>query len=326
MPDSSHPNDGASGGEPDELDALLRQGWETAGPAELSAAERAAAAHAQAKLQAQAFKRDGRRARRQTRIRNIRKAARPYAIPIVFAVLLIAALSWQFRPQAESSPIDEFELRPIRTIRVVQVLPKDAVRDPSTDAKIRATVNDMQTWFRSETGGREVNIKRDGGAIEIQTIQLAVDASLLEANPSISRTLQLELEANGVALAADEAFLAFVPIRPADLCGEAAVRTAAVFLKTCNPNERDYQTHPEIVAAHELLHLFGAVPDCAPNYRPGGHVSDPNDIMYEPRPSEPDRRQSPRLDPGKDDYFDHRRANCLDVAKLPIWVKPASTR
>lgn len=77
----------------------------------------------------------------------------------------------------------------------------------------------------------------------------------------------------------------------------------------------------EAVMVHELFHAFGAVPDCAPNLDDGAHVGDdPTDVMY----AGVDRgtRDQAVIDTGRDDYFGHGRAGCLDLAdtaRVPFW-------
>ena len=320
MPDTPFNNDDDAGTGPDPFDALLQSGWAgSAGPAELSAEQRKVAAQQQAK----AFKSDGRRARRQARLRKLRSSTRPYAIPAIFALIIGAALVWQFRPTSSTVTINLPGVQQIRTIRVIQILPSDAAKStPADETLVRKIASDMREWFRTETNGTVPRIKSKRGVIQVETVRLSIDSSLLETEAAIARRLQDTLERQGVVLEPDQAFLAFVPIHPDDLCGEAAVRTAAIFLKSCNPRERDFQTRPEIVAAHELLHLLRAVPECAPHYRSGSHVSGaPDDIMYEPRSNEAVRARVQHLDPGRDDYFGHGRKNCLDIATLPIWVQ-----
>ena len=66
------------------------------------------------------------------------------------------------------------------------------------------------------------------------------------------------------------------------------------------------------VALHEMLHGLGAVPACAPHWS-GGHVTDPNDLMYFNAGSQPKQ-----LDIGRDDYYGHSNPNCLDVEDSPF--------
>ena len=76
--------------------------------------------------------------------------------------------------------------------------------------------------------------------------------------------------------------------------------------------------HEEIAgtAIHEIIHTFGAVPSCAPNVTPGLHVNDSRlDIMGG------GTFIGSVLDWGRDDYFKHGRAGCLDIAvSNPYWA------
>jgi hypothetical protein len=90
------------------------------------------------------------------------------------------------------------------------------------------------------------------------------------------------------------------------ICGTSAGRfergpsTSIVWLNACKGAPRDY------VAAHEILHALGAVPDGAPNTcrRDPGHVCDaPNDIM-QPEVSGLTLSEEV-LDAGHDDYYGH---------------------
>lgn len=68
---------------------------------------------------------------------------------------------------------------------------------------------------------------------------------------------------------------------------------------------------------HELTHMLGAVPSCAPNSDGTGHVSDDNaDVLY----SGPEMRDWDNLvlDPGNDDYYNHGRDDCTDIADSPL--------
>jgi hypothetical protein len=70
----------------------------------------------------------------------------------------------------------------------------------------------------------------------------------------------------------------------------------------------------DFAAVHEVLHSLGYVAKCAKNYY-GDHTSDdPRDIMYAgTQPWVPSL-----LDVGRDDYYEHGRSDCLDLANDPI--------
>ena len=84
----------------------------------------------------------------------------------------------------------------------------------------------------------------------------------------------------------------------------------------------------EAVMVHELLHTFGAVPTCAPNEGRGFHVTDSgDDLMYAGFYENPeDGVGNVAIDVGRDDYFEHGRADCLDTAHSPFWERVGAGR
>ncbi len=90
------------------------------------------------------------------------------------------------------------------------------------------------------------------------------------------------------------------------ICGTSAGRfergpsSSVVWLNACRGAPRDY------VAAHELLHALGAVPDGAPNTcrRDAGHVCDAPDDILQPEVSGLTLSEE-ALDFGHDDYYAH---------------------
>ena len=77
-----------------------------------------------------------------------------------------------------------------------------------------------------------------------------------------------------------------------------------------------YHEHLAGIAIHEIIHTFGAVASCAPNVTGRGHVDDsPVDIMAT------GGIIGNVLDWGKDDYFRHENAGCLDIADTPYWER-----
>lgn len=84
----------------------------------------------------------------------------------------------------------------------------------------------------------------------------------------------------------------------------------------------------EAVMVHELFHTFGAVPTCAPNEGGGFHVTDSgDDLMFAGLYENPaDGVGNVAIDVGRDDYFEHGRADCLDTAHNPFWERVAAGR
>jgi hypothetical protein len=72
------------------------------------------------------------------------------------------------------------------------------------------------------------------------------------------------------------------------------------------------------LAAHEMVHNFGAVPACAPHSVGGGHVGDdPRDVLY--TGARPRDWNNQMLDPGRDDYYGTGSA-CGDIATSAFWT------
>lgn len=80
------------------------------------------------------------------------------------------------------------------------------------------------------------------------------------------------------------------------------------------PNEAP--AYWEYAMLHDTIHALGVVPTCAPHHTLNGHVSDsPSDLMYSGTAPWAFPLQ---LDIGRDDYYRHGRASCLDLADSPF--------
>jgi len=78
---------------------------------------------------------------------------------------------------------------------------------------------------------------------------------------------------------------------------------AVIYLDSCGTNQMSDVTRP-VIAAHELIHVLGAVNDAAPNVCNGGHVCDvENDLMAASLSGE--ELDTHLLDAGRDDYYGH---------------------
>jgi Divergent InlB B-repeat domain len=100
-----------------------------------------------------------------------------------------------------------------------------------------------------------------------------------------------------------------------DVCGrggtlQGGIGLAVVYLQGCNG------VSTATVAAHELLHTFGAVPDEAPNGCEGHVCDDSRDLMYASLGDEPFEQKL--LDIGRDDYYGH--AALFDDSQDARWL------
>ena len=126
--------------------------------------------------------------------------------------------------------------------------------------------------------------------------------------------------ARSLGVTGDKILAVYYEGRVAGVCGSAPLfgGGGAVYL-SCSDAELgiDEQTVStfEVVMVHELFHVFGAVASCAPNYVEGSHVNDvENDLMFAGVDRQP-RGGETFIDVGRDDYYGHGRADCLDVSR-----------
>ncbi len=76
----------------------------------------------------------------------------------------------------------------------------------------------------------------------------------------------------------------------------------------------------ETTMIHEVFHLLGAVPNCAPNQGRGNHAID-HDLDVMSNSGRPQWEWT-HIDWGNDDYFGHGREDCVDIALSP-YFEPA---
>jgi hypothetical protein len=143
-----------------------------------------------------------------------------------------------------------------------------------------------------------------------------VDISLLRlprASAAYSfRELVLDVVAAGF-VSPDKAYLVYYDgtLHPGveyGVCGQGgmssrALAYALVYLQSCGQSLSDDVR--VTVAAHEMIHGLGAVPDSAPHICESGHVCDsPSDLM-KPSLAYGDNLGRMSLDVGRDDYYGH---------------------
>ena len=106
---------------------------------------------------------------------------------------------------------------------------------------------------------------------------------------------------------------------PEIACGLAntGLKAAVVFL-SCTSQYPKGSTFGAVEAAamHETLHALGAVPEGAPHWDQGDHVTDSSDLMYPSFSIDLNGEVTAALDPGRDDYYGHSRSE-TDVADSP---------
>lgn len=110
------------------------------------------------------------------------------------------------------------------------------------------------------------------------------------------------------------------------LNGRAGANIAGTYVKPSFVSNWDLFGYwePAATMIHEVFHLLGAVPNCAPNLdRDGAHVNSAEsgwlDIMSPGGAAVAGNMDEIEIDFGRDDYYGHGRPDCLDMAASPYF-------
>jgi hypothetical protein len=206
-----------------------------------------------------------------------------------------------------------------RPIRVVYAIPSDgADRSAERAATISADVDEIGAWWRAQDSSREPRFDRVGFGCgpqaDILVLRLPHDSAALSAGGArFERIAEGVLDATGRSRHEKHVVFYDGSVSEADTCGQGGGSAdgggvAIVYLAACT------DVPSAVVAAHELLHAFGALPDSGPPHPcPGdsGHPCDSTaDVLY-PKASGASLG-SLVLDQGRDDYYGHA-GGWLDV-------------
>lgn len=212
------------------------------------------------------------------------------------------------------------------SFRVVYAVPSDVPADPAIVPAIRHEIDLVAGWFAGQTGGRQPRFYAPDGTLAVDTLDLGMTKAALEGAPNPLTTLADKLHSLGYGVSG-ETVVAYVASKGI-ACGitqdnQGAATTVALWMPACDIYPRvdtpSFPYNATYLAAHEMTHAFGAVPDCAPHADGTGHVSDDNrDVVYGGN-SQRDWDHI-TLDPGHDDYYGHGRTDCTDIARSPFWT------
>ncbi len=181
---------------------------------------------------------------------------------------------------------------------------------------------DVQEWLRGQTGGRHLRLARGSDGISVVTVNLSDNGAnrddvLAEIYEQLGKRTPLAVFGEGEFSAASGSYeTGYVS------CAHGGRDAVMLSIVRCRPHGSI-----AVVVAHEMVHMLGAVPDCAPNIAATAgvlvHVDDArNDIMYYQHTGIPLSRLI--LDVGRDDYYMHGRDDCYDIAVNPLFVHPDS--
>jgi hypothetical protein len=292
------------------------------------------------------------------------KSGVPVRAWIAIAIVLAASIAMDggcSASAADMRPTARIELRDAKPapdhVRFVYVVPKDG-RDNGYDTSgdLARSVARSQEWLARQIDGRQFRIVKQNGEPEILFARLPVTDEYLYAveTPRADGYKWTDLDRYKIELAKirplrkDERLVSFYdgPV-PTNWfgCGAAILEDqesgllALLFLRpslknlyTCTGLS---ETRPssgllylDLGIVHEVFHLLGAVPRCAPHARSlkvgnpafDRHVhDDPRDLMA---PVRPDPILT-TIDKARDDYYGHGRPDCLDIARSPFFADRA---
>lgn len=217
-------------------------------------------------------------------------------------------------------------------VHVVYALPKEA-EDGHLDryGDIDRSVDAIQRWLESEVGQR-LRLDTAGGRLDVTFLRLSFTAQEgEERGDSLLQDLEGEVR-DRLGASPDKAYAVYYAGGSGDLCGSARVESqlAVAFLhpEGCSPRavgaDRETASTYEAVMVHELLHVFGAVPECAADrLETSAHVGTRvEDLMY--AGPEWSGHDAVVIDAGRDNYFGHGRPDCPDTAAGEFWEPAAA--
>ena len=213
---------------------------------------------------------------------------------------------------------------------------RDLGRD--RDGSILSSVESAQRWFEGQTGGRRIGFASSGGKPTVLKARLTrSEDELAEYEDWLVQQVEHELHAQGFSRPGTLYAVYYegssnqcgVSTSPPETPGNALV----LILNTPDCSDVSFSGpgeqagYWESALLHEIFHLLGAVPECAPHEGTSdhkyadGHVNEPNDLMYHGDQT----AMFAILDIDRDDYYGHGRLDCFDVAHSP-YLRPLATR
>jgi Divergent InlB B-repeat domain len=205
-----------------------------------------------------------------------------------------------------------------RPIRLVYAIPSDGVdRSAERAPKISADIDEVAAWWAAQDSSREPRFDRAafscGPQADILVVRLPHDSGALSGGARFERIVDGVSDATRRSLFEKHLVYYDGPVAQADTCGQGGGTAEGpgvgiVYLAACT------DVPSAAVAAHELLHALGALPDNGPPHAcpgDGGHPCDSTgDVLY-PKATGA-ALASLVLDHGRDDYYGHASA-WLDV-------------
>lgn len=248
-------------------------------------------------------------------------------LPILVAVLVVSGSVLL----GSDHPVEAAASTPT-TIQAVYAVPSDTPPIPGRLSAAATSISTVQAWFAAQMNGSYPVFNEKDGTVGVELLTLSKSAADIRAlsTSDLDSLLLTEAEAAFDGVSGSELFV-YLEAHHDDsgACGYTG-RIVVIVMDNCGTYPSSSASFPyedTYLVAHELTHLLGAVGSCAPNSIPGGHVDDDNrDVLY--IGSQDRAWDSLMLDPGNDDYFNHGRSNCVDIADSPVlgtWASNGSS-
>jgi filamentous hemagglutinin family protein len=275
-------------------------------------------------------------------------------LPSGYPPLNAAPLNWQWLPGQEPralTPKSTLSTLPRSVsdrpdevagpqVHVMYVLPADGADEQlDINGRIGTSVVAFNLWLLDETPGRWLRIDTYNGLPDITFFRLQeTDAQMHAQDPNIRDRIEEELRAHNL-IDAGKIYAVYYGGSSSFACGGGSWPPAlvgsvgAMYLKGAVPGYLPCASSPlgadlenpgylDISMLHELMHVQGFVPTCASHATLQGHVGDNNnDLMY--AGSLP-WMLPPKLDIGRDDYYQAGIAGCLDFDRSPFLTTPGA--
>lgn len=233
---------------------------------------------------------------------------------VVIASAAVFALPGEPASAASTSPT---------TIQAVYAVPSDVAPVSGRLEASSTSIAVVQDWFAGQTtNGDHPVFNETGGVVDVELLVLPKTRSQIEAMSMYALdTLLLEEAGSSFDSVADSELFVYLeaPLIDGGACGYAG-RIVVIVMQNCNTYPSSTARFPygdTYLVAHELTHLLGAVASCAPNHIPGGHLDGDNrDVLFMGAGGRD--WANIMLDPGHDDYYNHGRSDCPDIADSPL--------
>jgi hypothetical protein len=200
------------------------------------------------------------------------------------------------------------------------------------EGRIENSVLAFNNWLAAQSAGRQLRLDTYSGLLDVTFFRLGrTDEEMKSLGAFVRDEIERQFIAAGHAQP-NKLYVAYYGGGSTWSCGAGAWPPTlpgilgAMYLHGTPPNAPPCDSNAlgesptlpgyfEFGMLHEILHVLGYVPTCAPRHTLAGHVSEPtNDLMYA---GTSPWQLPPSLDIGNDDYFNHSIPSCPDFADSP---------